>query len=211
MSTAGCKDFVNYWIEYLHIFKSYSVEFKFTIFELPNNLRKCWKSGGIFFLLVYIYIFNCTTVCNTGGNAGEWVAQLKKMSLLVLIVNYRCRTLYWPKQAQIILLQCLNVTPFSLLFFFASSANVCHIIDIKKGAGDRKLWSCVLKLSLFLGRHIIKIAGMRNPDAEAGSAINLYDRVPSSPTCDYCMKPRQGRLVGEMSTRAKLSSRILCF
>ena len=58
----------------------------------------------------------CATVCHTGGSAGEGVRQLEQMSLFALIVNYWCRTLYCPKQAQTMLLQCLNVTSFSLFF-----------------------------------------------------------------------------------------------
>ena len=57
---------------------------------------------------------------------------------------------------------------------------VCHINDLKRGAGDRKPWSCVLKLSSFFGRHMIRITGIRNPDAGARSAkYDLYDRVLS--------------------------------
>ena len=85
-------------------------------------------------------------------------------------LSYWCRTLYCPKQAQMImLLQCLP--HFSChSFYFASTENVCHINDIKRDEGDGKPWSCVLKLSSFFGRHMIRIAGMHNPDAGAGRA-----------------------------------------
>ena len=78
----------------------------------------------------------CITVWQIGESAGERVGQLEQMSLFTLIVKYWCRTLYCPRQYQMILLQCLNVISFSLLFFFlASPANVFHKYDIKRGAG----------------------------------------------------------------------------
>ena len=97
------------------------------------------------------------------------------LSLFALIVNYWVRTLHCSKQAQMMLLQCLNVQGpghFSCYYYFlfASPANICHIDDIKRGAADRKPWSSVLKLSSFFGRHMIRVTGMRNPDAGAGSA-----------------------------------------
>ena len=116
------------------------------------------------------------------------------MSLCALIVNYWCRTLYCPKQAQMILLQYLSVTLFSLLFiFFASPANVCHIDDIKRGAADRKPWSSLLKLSSFFGRHNYDQGnGYAKSRRWSRQRQNLYDRVPSSPTCDCNLKPDKG-------------------
>ena len=125
------------------------------------------------FLLVYILSVQLYDIHVKVPEKGWGI--WSNLSLFALIVNYWVRTLYCSKQAQMMLLQCLNVILFSplfIIFFFslASPANVCYINDIKRGAKDRKPWSCVLKLSSFFGRHMIRIAGMRNPDARAGSA-----------------------------------------
>ena len=109
----------------------------------------------------------CTTVRHTGGSAGEGVGQLEQMSLFALIVNYWCRTLYYQKQAQMILLQCLNVTSFSL--FFRKLWQCLTYQWHQKGCRGQKAVVCVLKLSSFFGGHMIRAAGMPNHDAGAGS------------------------------------------
>ena len=107
---------------------------------------------------------------------------------------------------------CCNVWMFKapvifpviiIIIFFASPANVCHIDDIKRGAADRKPWSSVLKLSSFFGRHMIRVTGMRNPDAGAGSAKICTTGCQAPQLVTACLKPRQGRRVGEKSSRAK--------
>ena len=101
---------------------------------------------------------------------------------------------------------------YLFIIFFADPANVCHINDIKlRGAGDRKPWSCVLKISNFFGKHMIGITVMRNPDTGADmQRQNLYDRVPSFPTCDCSLKSRQGRRrVGGKSSRGKVAVALL--
>ena len=123
---------------------------------------------NIFYLYTSL-VYNCMTYRwkwrRRGGACGANVS-------FPLIVNYWFRTLYCSKQVQMMLLQYLIVTLFFPVIFFSfpSPTNVCPINDIKRGAGDRKPRSCVLKLSSFFGRHMIRITGMRNPDAGAGSA-----------------------------------------
>ena len=58
-----------------------------------------------------------SNVWHSGGSARERVGQLEQMSLFALIVNYWFRTLYYNTPDQMMLLQCLNVTPFLLLLF----------------------------------------------------------------------------------------------
>ena len=79
-----------------------------------SNFNSLYSPNGITYENIgnqVEYIFTCIhaeciTVWQIGGSAGEGVGQIKQMSLFALIVNYWCRTLYYPKQAQMMLLQC---------------------------------------------------------------------------------------------------------
>ena len=89
------------------------------------------------FLLVYILsvkLYNIQVKCR------RRVGQLEQMSLFALIVKYWCRTLYYPKQTQMMLLQCLNVTPvFSVIYiFFRKPCKFLPYIRHQKGCRGQK-------------------------------------------------------------------------
>ena len=99
------------------------------------------------------------------------------------------------------LLQCLNVTPLFLLFyFFFSQALQMFAMSITlKGMQ-------VTEIAVVLHAKIIQFlreTGMSNPDAGAGSAKICTTGCQAPQLVTACLKPRQGRRVGEKSSRAK--------
>ena len=170
ISTLGYKYFLSDLIELLYVFKSYSVEFKFTLFDLPTYEITYENVGNQveYILLVYILSVQLYDVQVEVAEKrwGSWrKCPFSPSSLIVGALLYIARNnSKW---------SCCNVWMLTYFpcCFFANPANVCHKNDIKKGAGDRMPWSCVLKLSRsFFGTHMIRITGMRNPDAGAGNA-----------------------------------------
>ena len=113
----------------------------------------------------------CTTIWHTCESAGEGVGHLEQLVPFrphrELLGPYFILLETSPNDV-VAMFECYP--RFPCYFVFASPANVCHINGIKRGAGDRKPWSWVLKLSSLFGRHMIRITGNRNPDTGAVGA-----------------------------------------
>ena len=146
-------------------------------------------------------MYNCITYrWNVGEEWGNWnKCPFSLSSLNIGAVLYITRNK--PKWC------CCNVwmlPPFSLLFiyFFASHANFCRIYDIKRGAGDRKPWSCKLKLSSLFRRYMIRIT-------VCAKIITTGCQAPKLVTTVW--NPNKDAGLAKMSSRANLlSSRRLC-
>ena len=173
---------------------------KFTIFDSPNNLRKCWRWGGISFYLYTSLVYNCMTYRwkwrRRGGACGANVS-------FPLIVNYWFRTLYCSKQVQMMLLQYLIVTLFfPVIFFFFPKPYKClpYKWHQKRCRGQK---AAVLRAKII--QFLRETYDQDNRYAESRrwsrQRQNWYDRVPSSSTCDCSLKSRQGRRVVEKSSK----------